>query len=431
MRVLAKFDREKIWSGGNSVRYLVVRVSDPGDAPQGGQAALNLALVMDASTSMEGEPLRFAIDAAQRVVSRLSDDDRLSVVSFNSNVSDHLASERMTPDGRKRALQALGAISAEGCTNLSAGWLRGAEHIARQMESGHAPQNRVIVLSDGHANEGIVDPAALAEHAKQLAMRGLFSSTVGIGDDYHGETLEAIAVHGGGVHHRAARPNEIVEVVSAELEDIRLTASERITIAIQHAIGVRIKSLNEFPLEHSGEISACNIGSLAAGASRTAIFSVKFPSGEAGKRCLFEVCTTWRRPGDREVYGSEPLRVPALFADGTENRAQTPDPALTEEVAQVWQAYIVRRIVRLNRERRYDEAIRRLDRDIPLFAKYAQNAASGAVLVAELKRLREAASREWSEGSRKEVEVAMHKRTSNRVDARSTKPADWKDFLPN
>jgi Ca-activated chloride channel family protein len=430
MRVEAGFDRKKIWQQGKSVRYLVVRVSDPGDAPQGGRAALNLALVVDASGSMEGEPLRFAIDAAQRVVSRLSDDDRLSVVSFNARALDHLTSERMTPDGRERALRALGTISAEGCTNLSAGWLRGAEHLAL---TGHASQNRVVVLSDGHANEGIVDPTVLGEHAKQLALRPrrLFSSTVGIGDNYHGETLEAIAVHGGGVHHRAARPNEIVEVVTAELDDIRHTAAESIKITIQHLPGVRIKSLNEFPLDPDREESVCNLGSLVAGASRTAIFSIKFPAGQVGSQCPFEVRATWMRPVDPEVYGAEPLRVVALFADGKENRAQTPDPTLTEEVAQVWQAYIVRRIVRLNREGRYAEAIRRLDRDLPLFAKYARNAASGQVLVAELKRLRDAASREWSEGSRKEVEVAMHKRASSRVDARIAAPQAWSDFLPD
>ena len=247
MRFTAKFDREKIWVNGNSVRYLVVRVSDPGDAKQVEPVTLNLALVVDASGSMEGEPLRFAIDAAQRVVRHLSNDDRLSVVSFNSTVSDHLISEQMTPDGRERAHRALEAIRAGGNTNLSAGWFRGAEHLAREMESGRVSQNRVIILSDGHANEGIVDPAELSEHAKQLALRGLFSSSVGIGDNYQGETLEAIAVHGGGALHRAARPNEIVEVVTAELNDIRRTVAESVRITIQHTPGVTIKSLNEFP----------------------------------------------------------------------------------------------------------------------------------------------------------------------------------------
>ena len=433
MQITAKFDKDRVWRRGSSVRYLVVRVSDP-RGEQVRRSALNLALVVDASGSMSGHPIRCAVEAAQRVVDCLSDEDRLSVVSFDSDVSDHVVSERMTADGRRRAQRALGTLQAGSSTNLSGGWFRGAEHVARVMESAGGSQNRVIVLSDGHANQGIVAPSDLAEHAHQLARRGLFSSTVGIGDGYHSETLEAIANHGGGVHHRAARPGEIVEVVSAELNEIRGTAYEGITLRIGHTAGVRIRSLNEFPLREEEGDTVCSLGSLASGASRTAVFRVKFPAGEAGAKWRFNISASWRQPGDEDVYSSDPLRASALFSDSNDNNAQKPDPKLAEEVVQVWQAYIVRRVVRLNREGRYSDAIRRLDRDIPLFAKYAANAESGARLVAELKRMRATAHKEWNEGSRKEMELVMHKRAYARLDARAAPPVAaeaWSELLPD
>jgi len=432
MRFTAQFDRERVWRRGNSVRHLVVRVSDNG-ARQVRRAALNLAFVVDASGSMAGQPLQFAIEAAQRLADCLTDADRLSVVSFNSEVKDHLVCEAMTAQGRRRAQQALGALCATGCTNLSGGWFRGAEHVARLMERERASQNRVIVLSDGYANEGIQAPSELAAHAAELARRGLFSSTVGVGDDYHSETLEAIAVHGGGAHHRAARPAEIIEVVSGELDEIRGTAALGVSVGIRHAPGVRLKNLNEFPMRHEGEDSVCNLGSVASGASRTAVFRVKFPAGEPGTKCRFDIGATWRQPGDDEIYSADPVCAALIFSDSKDNNSQTPDLALTEEVAQVWQAYIVRRIVRLNREGRYSDAVRRLDRDLPLFTKYAEHAASGKTLIAELKRLRAAASREWNEGNRKEVELVMHRRAYSRDDVRSAPPvapAAWSDLMP-
>ena len=431
MRVTAKFDRKLIWYRGNSVRYLVVRVTDPGEGTARAKAALSLSLVVDASGSMAGAPLQFAVDAAQRVVRQLSSEDRLSVVSFDESVTDHIACEPMTDVGRERALKALEGIRVGGSTNLSGGWLRGAEHVARHMESGSGLQNRVIVLSDGHANAGITDPAELAEHARQLSERGLYSSTVGIGDGYHGATLEAIAVQGGGLHHRAARPHEIIEVVTAELEEIRLTAAEHINLVIRHAPDVRIKSLNEFPTSHTAGESSCRLGSLASGASRVAIFSVKFPACEPGTQCAFEVQTTWREPGAMDIFSSEPVTLHATSAEGKDNNAQPYDPALTEEIAKVWQAKIVRQIVQLNREGRYAESLKRLDMDLPLFTKYAEHAADGVELIAELQRLREVVNREWSEGSRKEIEVAMHKRAYSRLDARSQQPAPWSASLPD
>jgi Ca-activated chloride channel family protein len=430
MQVEAKFDRELIWYRGDSVRYLAVRVTAPSDRGKKQPAPLNLALVVDASGSMSGEPLRLAIEASQRVVTNLTAADRLSVVSFDSHVTDHLISEEMSDGGRLRASQAIGLIKANSSTNLSGGWFRGAEHVAAAMERQAGFKNRVIVLSDGHANAGIVDPAALSEHAEQLAMRGLFSSTVGIGDAYHGETLEAIAVKGGGSHHRAARPQEIVEVVTAELEELRLTEAENIRIVLRHTPGVQVKSLNEFPTSRLDDGSVCSLGSLAAGASRLAIFSVKFPPGEPGVAYPITVGMTWRRPGESDLFSVEPITVSARFARGNENNAQPFDAALTDEVAQVWQAKIVRRIVRLNREGRYSEALKRLDQDIPRFTRYAERATNGRVLTAELQRLRESADKEWNEGSRKEIEIAMHKRAYSRRDARSQERGNWSDILP-
>jgi len=92
----------------------------------------------------------------------------------------------------------------------------------------------------------------------------------------------------------------------------------------------------------------------------------------------------------------------------------------------------VRRIVRLNREGRYSEAMKRLNQDIPRFTRYAERAHSRA-LTAELQRLRESADREWNEGSRKEIEIAMHKRAYSRLDARQSQEhkRNWSDILPD
>jgi Ca-activated chloride channel family protein len=431
MELEAKFDRELIWSRGKSVRYLGIRVTAPANGERNHHAALNLALVVDASGSMSGEPLHCAIHAAQRVVESLNEEDLLSVVSFASAATDHLVREKMAAPGRHTAMQALQTIRAHGSTNLSGGWLRGAEHIAVEMEGASPFQNRVIVLSDGHANNGIVEPGKLAQHAKQLALRGLYSSTVGIGDDYHSETLEAIAVKGGGSHHRAARPQEIIEVVTAELDEIRLTEAENIQIVLRHTTGLEVDSLNEFPLSRLTEGSICDIGSLAAGASRLAVFAIKFPSGEPGMTCPIEVGLNWRRPGSRDMQSAAPIMVSAKFANGSDNNAQPYDAALTDEVAQMWQAQIVRRIVRLNRDGRYGAALKRLSSDIPRFARYAERAVRGSSLVAELHRLEQTANRDLREGRRKEIEIAMHKRAYSKPDSRSEQRENWSDNLPD
>jgi secreted protein with Ig-like and vWFA domain len=64
--------------------------------------------------------------------------------------------------------------------------------------------NRIVLLFDGQANEGITDLEQLARHSTELARRGIVTSTVGVGDDYELRILRAIASTRGGFHDARA-----------------------------------------------------------------------------------------------------------------------------------------------------------------------------------------------------------------------------------
>jgi Ca-activated chloride channel family protein len=428
MQVSASFDRKLIWHQGGSVRYLVVEVSaSPAEAPKQ-PVPLNLALVVDTSGSMTGSPLDSALEAAHGVLQQLTGADRLSIVSFASEAQVHLAATAMDSAGRARAQAAVAGLKADGSTNLSAGWLLGAECVARGRAERDGCQNRVLLLSDGHANGGITDPEVLAEHARQLRQRGLYTSTVGIGDGYSPEQILTIANHGGGRMHDAERPQEIIEVVLAELQESYVTAADNLTLSIPSDAGVTLKSLNDFGAQSTGTVTTWSMGSLPAGASRAAVIRVKFPAGEPGSVRRFPIRADWRVPGG----GAETLTttVEARFAVGAENDAQPRDIPLSEMVAGVWQAYLVRHVVRLNRAGRFDAAVARLKRDLPHFKKYCAGLPGGPAMVAELRKMQKVADRDWNERGRKEMELAMYQRSSLIVDARSAPRPSWDSYLP-
>ncbi|MEL6780672.1 MAG: VWA domain-containing protein, partial [Cyanobacteria bacterium J06597_16] len=67
-------------SAPNTQRQLSVSVSAEGE---GQQAPLNLCFVLDRSGSMMGTPLKTVKQAAHRIIDRLTERDRISIIAFD------------------------------------------------------------------------------------------------------------------------------------------------------------------------------------------------------------------------------------------------------------------------------------------------------------------------------------------------------------
>src|SRR6476620_599816 len=119
------------------------------------RAPINIALVLDRSGSMGGPPLEAAKEAAARFASFLGDQDRLTVLAFDDTVHTVYGP---AAGGTTGAAEAIARVQAGGMTNLSGGWLTGFKLVGQGTVEG---TNRVVLLTDGQANVGIVEPEKL------------------------------------------------------------------------------------------------------------------------------------------------------------------------------------------------------------------------------------------------------------------------------
>lgn len=432
IRFDAMFDRNLIWKKGRSARYLVVEVKAPEKMPDitCEPKPLNLALVIDASGSMQGPRLEAAKEAARGVVKSLSDRDRLSLVSFSDDIITHAEGLLCNETVKQEAVRNIEQITSRQTTNLAAGWLRGAECAATAAGDGHGLRNRVVLLSDGYANRGIVDPSRLATLAQELRERGIFSSTVGIGDDYSPDQIQAIADFGGGSMHDAERPEEIIEVLLAELRELLLTAADNVVVEIAFPSSVKIKNLNGYPESAGVGSIRCALGSLSEGASRKVIFRIKTPEGSEGDSLAFKVRVKWRHPGSDADEETKQVSLVLTYAGGRENSAQPRNIQLSQYVAEIWQSMIVKKVIRLNRNGRYEKAADYILRKMKSFQKYCQGLPEGPRLVAELERTAKRITRPMEERSRKEIHLAHYKMSRNQVDFRiREKRPKWDEYL--
>ncbi|MEA2114421.1 MAG: VWA domain-containing protein, partial [Thermodesulfobacteriota bacterium] len=147
--ITVRADRKLAWYRGDSVRYLVLDVAGREKEESGSEKRdhLNLALVIDRSGSMRGAPLQAAQKAAAGVVEMLGKEDLLTVVCFDNEVDTIVKSLAMDDAGRAEAQGAIRRIRSQGMTDLESGWLRGAKHLAENMELSESFRNHIVLLS--------------------------------------------------------------------------------------------------------------------------------------------------------------------------------------------------------------------------------------------------------------------------------------------
>lgn len=202
------------------------------DDPSG--KALNLAIILDRSGSMAGKKLEAAKTSCAAVLKALRVADKLTVVTF-----DDAAMVVINPQvNREDALSKISEVSSGGQTNLSGGWYLGLLEL--QTHSTPMHNNRAILISDGLANAGETKQSILAAAAAKSRDLGISTSTVGIGDDFQEDLLNAIATESGG-RFWYINDSRIEDIIDEEFKGSLSTAIDRPRIELKLPPGVTIR----------------------------------------------------------------------------------------------------------------------------------------------------------------------------------------------
>jgi Ca-activated chloride channel family protein len=211
---------------------------------------LAVSLVIDRSGSMNGNKLEEAKRCALDLLNRLQDSDQVSVIIYDDTVEVLL--ETMSAQIAKTLLPIrLEEVEPRGMTNLHGGWLSGAQSLAPIMSSmvsrGSSVMSRVILLSDGQANEGITSVEAICAHVRELASAGVTTSTVGIGFGFNEELMTAIATAGQGNSWYGQRAQDLAESFDAEMGFLTSLVWQDVRVHLQTPL-----------LAHMGQIKVRN-----------------------------------------------------------------------------------------------------------------------------------------------------------------------------
>lgn len=244
-------------TGGTEQMYLLIECKGMAQK-EIERAPINVALVLDRSGSMSGSPIQYSKEACKFVVEQMSQNDLLSLVAFDHEVQTVFAPQNITyKDAMKKQID---AIDARGSTNLSGGLVAGAKHVLDHKHEGWV--QRVILLSDGHANHGVTDPQDLAQIAKEFNTMGTRITTMGVGEGFDEELMESIADQGGGNFYFIEQPDQIPDLFAKELEGLLSVVGQNLQIKLKPTDYCKITSIYGYqPIEDQGTL-LLNIGDI-------------------------------------------------------------------------------------------------------------------------------------------------------------------------
>jgi Ca-activated chloride channel homolog len=228
-RLSLRPDHGALPSRGGRVEALVILAVDLPD-PGSERDPVALSLVIDHSGSMSGPPLEHAILAARQAVRALAPGDHIAVVVFDNNVNVVVPSSAVGQD-RRTIEAAVGAITAGGTTALHAGWVEGYTQALQQLVD--KGLNRVVLLSDGLANVGLTDPAAIAMDVRDAATAGVSTSTIGLGRSFDEHLLRHLADAGGGSYTFVESPAGLADLFETELAGLAALRGRNLRISLR------------------------------------------------------------------------------------------------------------------------------------------------------------------------------------------------------
>jgi Ca-activated chloride channel family protein len=296
--------------------------------PTGARAArppLDLAVVIDRSGSMAGRAIDDAREAASRLIGQLGPDDAFTVVTYSSGDEVIAPFAAATPGAKDRARAAIARIDAEGATCISCGLTRAAAQLGPRVDGRRLA--RVVLISDGQANEGLYDRGELTALAADVASHGASISTVGVGLDFDEVTMTQLATVGRGRYHFVEATAALDAMFDRELRELGATIAVDAALTITPLPGVELLDAYGYPAARVGGALVVPIADLRAGEARKVVVRAHVRAGVAAGRALLGASLSWRRVGDgapRQAYDRLDVDVvadPGAIARGVDRDA--------------------------------------------------------------------------------------------------------------
>jgi Ca-activated chloride channel family protein len=237
---------------------------------------MNISIVLDRSGSMSGDKIRNARQAAKYIIDQLGPDDYVSVVSYDQIVDVVYPAGRV--ENKMNIKSKIDRITDRGSTNLMGGAMKGFDEVKKNYRSGYI--NRVLLLSDGLANEGITNPTQIERIIRQKNTQdGISISTFGVGNDYNEDLMTAMAESGTGNYYFISQAGDIAGIFEKELNGLKNVVVQNAVLEIRLPEYVNVEKVYGFRYTQDGRVLRINFHDVMANETKGVLLRFKVDAG--------------------------------------------------------------------------------------------------------------------------------------------------------
>lgn len=266
-----------ISSGGGTVYLQIFLNASDIERRDRNRRPMNLAVVLDRSGSMADErKMDYAKQAVNKLIDQLQSEDIFSLVVYD-DVIDVLRSAQRVGRSKSELKRLISEIYPRNSTNLGGGMVEGFRQVERNR--GREFVNRVILLSDGLANQGITDPGELNRIARRNRNESISLTTIGVGLDYNENLMVGLSESGGGNYYFIESPSQLASIMKKEFNAASSVIAQNAFIELKLGRGVRALDVIGCESSFESDVYKIPVGDLYANDAREFTVELSIPEG--------------------------------------------------------------------------------------------------------------------------------------------------------
>lgn len=307
--VKANLSQTKVVQGSDGLVYLQVDLQAPDIAIDGtSRKPTDFVIVLDRSGSMDAErKMDYAKKAISSLIGQLKEGDRFALVDFDDVVETPIPLTPVGSGSKETFRSRLNGIEPRNGTNLGGGLIAGIQVIQSAGKRAGQAQ-RLILLSDGLANEGITDPAELGRIAERAVSGEFAISTIGVGLDFNENLMSSLADHGMGNYTFLESLTALDKVLAQEFYGASRILASGIKLQLDLTPGIEALEASGYPVEKENGKTVVRPGHLYVGQKKTVFVTLRLPTDSLYTKPLGSASVSYTVNGG--------LNTVSLFGDG-------------------------------------------------------------------------------------------------------------------